>query len=149
LIPICIRVFCLLQSPYVHKDLRVCSHTNGLVQRVTEGRLLNTSEPAPRMHMGSSRMRTGRQTKKFTYWDSLYACRSCAHTLINFYSSIPIKVINTASGKTMKADEPCMHTEVVRIRWLTSTAPFQLKSSIQPQEKLWGLMKLQFKLQNH
>jgi hypothetical protein len=59
-----------------------------MVQCVTEGRLLNTSESSPRTHMGSPYMRTGRQTKKIACGDSPYTYRGCVHMVIYLYTRV-------------------------------------------------------------
>ncbi len=44
-----------------------------LFQRATGGKIADTSESDPRMHMGTPRMRTGREAGNFAYGESPYA----------------------------------------------------------------------------
>jgi hypothetical protein len=53
-------------------SVRACVHKI-LLQRVTGGKVPDTSESNPRMHMGTPRMRTGREAGNFAYGESPFA----------------------------------------------------------------------------
>ena len=53
-------------------SVRACMHKIP-VQWVTGGKIADTSQTDPRMHMGTPRVHTGRKAEKFAYGESPYA----------------------------------------------------------------------------
>jgi hypothetical protein len=53
-------------------SVRVCVHKI-LLQRVTGGKIADTSQTDPRTHTGTPRMNTGREARNFAYGESPFA----------------------------------------------------------------------------
>ena len=55
-------------------DVSVCACVHQiLLQRVTGGKIADTSQTDPRTHMGTLRMRTGRKAGNFAFGESPFA----------------------------------------------------------------------------